>query len=171
MNLMTMKRSVAATMMLGILTTANAVADSVLYKDNELTISDAIVMEGETPRYYQQVRLTALPNGDFRIVDAVEKQLAYINEVSVAVLEKDPVEVELNIAGDMSTPCVELNTTVSRRDDTFYVVVGETPLQTLVACIQVLKPFEMTLPLDVQDLPAGDYRVVVNGEETDFTID
>ena len=60
---------------------------------------------------------------------------------------------------------------MARRDNTFFVVVGETPLQTLVACAQVTEPFDITLPLDVKDLPAGDYLVVVNGDEIDFTID
>lgn len=175
MNLISMKWSNAAILMLclivSVLHTASAVAESVLYKDNELTISDAIVMEGDAPAYYRQVRLQALPNGDFRVVEAVEKQLAYIEELSVAVLETDPVQVELNVVGYLSNPCVERNTTVARRDNTFFVVVGETPLQTLVACAQVTEPFDITLPLDVKDLPAGDYLVVVNGDEIDFTID
>ncbi|MDO9518734.1 MAG: hypothetical protein Q8K97_05290 [Pseudohongiella sp.] len=175
MNSISMKWSATATLMLclfvSVLHTASAVADSALYKDNELTISDAIVMDGDTPAYYRQVRLTVLPNGDFRVVDAVEKQLAYINELSVAVFETDPVEVELGIVGYMSNPCVELNTTIARRGNTFFVAVGETPLQTLVACAQVTEPFELVMPLDVKGLPSGDYLVVVNGDEIDFSID
>ena len=158
-------------LLVGVLQSANAQADGVLYLDNELTINDAIVMEGDKPRYYQQVRLAMEPNGDFRVVDAVEKQLAYVEELSVAVIETNPVEVELGIAGYKSTPCVELNTAVTRKGNTFFVVVGETPLQTLVACIQVTDPFDITLPLDVKGLSAGEYLVVVNGDEIDFTLD
>lgn len=158
-------------LLVGVLQSANAQSDGVLYLDNELTINDAIVMEGDKPRYYQQVRLSMEPNGDFRVVDAVEKQLAYVEELSVAVIETNPVEVELGIAGYKSTPCVELNTAVTRKGNTFFVVIGETPLQTLVACIQVTDPFEITLPLDVKGLSAGEYLVVVNGDEIDFTLD
>lgn len=175
MNLFNMKWSGTVVLMLclfvSVLHTASAVADSAIYKDSELTISDAIVVEGNKPTYYQQVRLQALPNGDFRVVEAVEKQLAYIEELSVAVFFTDPVEVEVGIEGYMSNPCVDMHTTVARRDNTFFVVVGETPLQTLVACAQVTVPFEITLPLDVKDLPAGDYLVIVNGDEIDFTLD
>jgi hypothetical protein len=149
----------------------SAVADSALYKDNELTISDAIVMGGDKPEYYRQVRLEVLENGDFRVIDAVEKQLAYIEELSVSVFFTDPVEVELGVVGYMSNPCVEMNTTIARRDNTFYIAIGETPLQTLVACAQVIEPFDITLPLDVKGLQAGDYLVVVNGDEIDFTLD
>ncbi|MDO9478473.1 MAG: hypothetical protein Q7L07_17330 [Pseudohongiella sp.] len=175
MNFMSKKWSGAATLMpcllASVLTSTSAAADSVLYKDNQLTISDAIVMEAGKTSYYRQVRLEALPNGDFRVVEAVEKQLAYVEELSVAVLFTDPVEVEVGIVGYMSNPCVEMNTTVARRDNTFFVAVGETPLQTLVACAQVIVPFNLTLPLDVKGLPAGDYRVVVNGDDIDFTLD
>jgi len=175
MNLISMKWSNTAILMLcllvSVLHTASAVAESALYKDNELTISAAIVMEGDKPTYYQQVRLQALPNGDFRVVDAVQQQLAYIEELSVAVFFTDPVEVELGIEGYLSNPCVDMHTTVARKGNTFYVAVGETPLQTLVACAQVTEPFEVTLPLDVKGLPAGDYLVVVNGDEIDFTLD
>jgi inhibitor of cysteine peptidase len=35
-------------------------------------------------------------------------------------------------------------------------------------CAQVLTPFEQTIPLDVAGLPAGRYRVVVNGVTAQF---
>ncbi len=158
-------------LLVGLLYSASSAADSALYLDNELTISDAIVMEGETTRYYQQVRLTIAPNGDFRVIDAVEKQLAYVEELSVAVFATEPVTVELGVVGYLSTPCVEMNTAITRKGNTYYVVIGETPLQTLVACAQVTAPFDIILPLDVKGLPAGDYLVLVNGDEIDFTLD
>ena len=37
-------------------------------------------------------------------------------------------------------------------------------LLTLVACIQVIQPFELTVPLDVTDLPNGRYTVDVNNK-------
>jgi hypothetical protein len=175
MKLLGMKWSGTAMWVIYLLVSAlqitSAVADSALYKDSELTISDAIVMDGDTPAYYKQVRLEVLANGDFRVIDAVEKQLAYIEELSVAIFEMDPVQVELGVVGYMSNPCVEMNTTVARRGNTFFVAIGETPLQTLVACAQVTMPFDITLPLDVKGLPAGEYLVIVNGDEIDFSLD
>ncbi|ALO45748.1 hypothetical protein [Pseudohongiella spirulinae] len=158
-------------LMVGLLQTAHAQRDSVLYEDNELTINDAIVRNAGTTHYFKEVRLTMTQNGDFKVVDSVEKQLAYINELSVAVSFTDPAEVELGVVGYKSTPCVELDIAVTRKNSTFYVAVGETPLQTLVACVQVIEPFEITFPLDVKGLPLGDYLVVVNGDEIDFTLE
>ena len=158
-------------LMASMLQTASAQSDSVLYKDGELTINDAIVVEAGETKYYSGVRLAPTANGDFRIVEAAEKQMAYINELSVAVSFTDPVEVELGVVGYMSNPCVDMNIAVSRKGNTFFVAIGETPLQTLVACAQVTEPFDITFPLDVKGLPAGDYLVVVNGDEIDFRLE
>lgn len=158
-------------LMVSVLQTAHAQRESVLYLDNELTINDAIVMDGDNTHYFKEVRLTMTDNGDFKVVDAIEKQLAYVNELSVAVSFTDPAEVELGVVGYKSTPCVELDIAVTRKGNTFFVAVGETPLQTLVACVQVTDPFEVTFPLDVKGLPLGDYLVVVNGDEIDFTLE
>jgi hypothetical protein len=158
-------------LMASMLQTASAQSDSVLYKDQELTIKDAIVVEGGQTQYFQEVRLAPTETGDFRIVAATEKQLAYVNELSVAVSFTDPVEVEVGVVGYKSTPCVELDIAVTRKGNTFYVAVGETPLQTLVACVQVTEPFDIAFPLDVKGLPVGDYLVEVNGDEIDFTLE
>ena len=50
-------------------------------------------------------------------------------------------------------------------------MLDETPLQTLVACAQVIDPYQATIPLDVTDLPAGSYLVNVNGMEIDFDLE
>ena len=158
-------------LLVGLLQTVAHAADSALFVDNVLTISDAIVMEGETPRYYRDVRLELTANGDFRVLDGVEKTLAYIEELAVGVFFTDPVEVELNVVGYLANPCIELNTAVTRKGNTFFVVIGETQLQTLLPCAQVIEPFDISMPLDVTGLPAGDYLVVVNGDSIDFTLE
>lgn len=158
-------------LLLSMVYTASLHADSALFLDNVLTIDDAIVVEGDSTRYYQRVRLGIQSNGDFKVIDAEEKNLAYIEEWSLGVFYTEPVSVELNVIGYLSTPCTELNTAITRRDNTFFVAVGETPLQTLVPCAQVIHPFDIMLELDVADLPAGDYLVVLNGDSTDFTLE
>ncbi len=153
----------------GLVQTAAQAADSVLYLDNVLTVNDAIVMEGEAPRYYRDVQLEITATGDFRVINAVEKTLAYIDELTVGVSLTDPVTVELNVVGFLANPCIELNTAVVRKDNTFFVAIGET--QTMAVCAQVIVPFDITLPLDVAGLPAGEYRAMVNGDVIAFTLD
>ena len=142
----------------------SANAAPALFSDNVLTLGDAIVIEDENTRYYQDVRLSPTPSGDFKVLGAVEKALA-------TVIETYPVQVELGVTGYMANPCIDLNTAVTRKGRTFYVVVGETPLQTLVACAQVTQPFELEIPLDVRGLPSGDYVVKVNDDSIEFDLD
>ena len=158
-------------LLINVLEIAGAHAAPALFSDNVLTLSDAIVMEGENARYYQDVKLGLTASGEFKVIDAVEKSLANIIELSVAVIETNPVQVELGVSGEMANPCIDLNTAVTRKGNTFYVVIGETPLQTLVACAQVIQPFDLEIPLDVKGLPSGNYGVMVNGDSIDFDLD
>ena len=149
----------------------SAHAAPALFSDNILTLGDAIVVEGEETRYYQDVRLSPTPNGDFKVLGGVEKALATVTELSVSVIETNPVQVEVGVTGYMANPCIDLNTAVTRKGKTFYVVVGETPLQTLVACAQVTQAFELEIPLDVRGLDSGEYVVMVNGDSIEFDLD
>jgi len=144
-------------------------AEPVLFANNVLTLGDAIVLDGKSTRFYQQVQLGLTQSGDFKVLSGVEKNLATVTEKSVRVIATDPPQVELVVSGYMANPCIELETAVTRKGDKFYAVFGETPLQTLVACAQVIEPFTSTLALDVQDLASGAYTVQVNGQEISFS--
>lgn len=146
-------------------------AEPVLLSGNVLDLGDAIVVEGQTTRYYQQVQLTLSKDGDFRVLGGVERSLATVTEKSVNIVETAPLKVELVVSGFMANPCIQLETAVTRKGSTFYAVIAQTPLQTLVACAQVLQPFSTKLSLDVKDLSLGSYAVQVNGEEISFILE
>lgn len=165
-----MKRWIIA-LCINVIQIVSANAAPALFKDNVLTLGDAIVVEGGNTRYYQDVRLSPTPSGDFKVLGAVERALATVTELTVTVIEIEPVQVEVGVTGYMANPCIDLTTAVTRKGDTFYVVVGETPLQTLVACAQVTQPFMLEIPLDVTGLPGGDYVVWVNGDDIEFDLD
>ncbi len=146
-------------------------AEPALFLDNVLSIDEGIVIQGQEARYYSDIRLVLTPNGDFHAIAAETRNLVHLDEISVTVIETNPVQVELEVTGSRSNPCVDVDTIVTRKGNTFYVVLTETPLQTLVACAQVIDPYQDTIPLDVKDLPAGNYQVLVNGLEIDFDLD
>lgn len=148
-----------------------AQAEPVLFSDNVLMLGDAIVIEGKETRYYDNVRLSPTANGEFKVLDAVEKSLATVTETSVSIIETLPVQVFVKATGYTPTPCFELETAVTRKDTNFYAVVAMNPLQTLVACAQVLQPYTLDIPLDVKNLPSGDYSVIVNGMSVGFHLD
>lgn len=143
-------------------------AQPALFDDEVLTIKEAIVVESGQTRYYENVQMRIENNGDFKVLDAVEKPLATITEKSVDILESNPVQAILQVKGYKPTPCYELHQAVTREGDTFHVVISLNVLQTLVACVQVIDPFELSIPLDVSTLPPGQYHVNLNGESLSF---
>jgi len=154
-----------------ILVQVTAFAEPALFVDNVLNIKEGIVVEGQDVRYYSNIRLVLTPNGDFQAIHAESKNLVHLDEISVAVIETEPVQVELAVEGYRSNPCVDVDTIVTQKGNSFYVMLTETPLQTLVACAQVIDPYQDTIPLGVTGLPAGNYLVNINGMEIDFDLD
>lgn len=141
------------------------------FKDSLLTIKEGIVVLGEEIRYYRNLQMELKENGDFRVVEGENLTLARVDELAVAVLYTEPKQVELQISGHKSTPCIDLKTAVTREGNTFYFAVAESPQQTFDVCVQVLAPYEITAELDVAGLGKGDYLVRVNAAEIDFTLE
>ena len=151
--------------MLSLLTTTTGLAATALFKDSVLHITHGIVAGKDGGVYYKDIQLQAMPNGDFRVIGARSMDLAPVEEATVAVINTQPPQVELQIRGYLPNPCIEREpVAVAREGDEFHVLVAMNVLQTLVACIQVIQPFELTVPLDVTDLPNGRYTVDVNNK-------
>lgn len=164
-------KNVISALALSLLQVTASNAAPAFYKDSLLQIKEGIVVLGEEIRYYKNLQLEMKSDGDFRVVEGESLSLAQIDELTVAVLFTEPVQVELLVQGNKSIPCVELESAVTREGDTFYVAVAERQLQTFDVCIQVLEPYELLLELDVADLPPGDYLVKVNRDVTEFTLE
>lgn len=88
----------------------------------------------------------------------------YLRETQIYVLESYPMQVRLELKGDLPTPCHQLRAGVSEPDSQDRIHVE---LYSLVepdlACIQVLEPFEVTVSLG--SFTGGSYTVWVNGEQ------
>lgn len=164
-----MKRLIAGMFLCGVLT-GGAQAAPAVFQGSVLTIEEAIVLQGGKAVYYRDLQLQVSGDRNFQVVGAQATPLATVEEVSLVELHTEPAQIELVIAGYKSTPCVELKTAVVRHESSFHVVVAEIPLQTLVACIQVIEPFQLVLPVDVTGLPPGEYTVNVHGQELDFSL-
>ena len=141
------------------------------FKDSLLHIREGIVVLNEKIHYYRNLRLEMKDDGDFRVLEGEALNLASVDELSVAVIFTEPRQAELNIKGQLSTPCADAVTSVERQGDTFYVAVAENVWQTFDVCAQVLAPYDVTLELDVADLEFGDYLVRVNDEEIDLELE
>lgn len=109
--------------------------------------------EPETPSYEPQP-------GDKNMT----RSKVYIEGAEVLVLESEPPQVMLHVAGNLPNPCHNLRIQVNPPDAKnnilvdVYAVVDPTK-----NCIEVIKPFDASVRLDV-GLAKGAYSVYVNGE-------
>ena len=96
--------------------------------------------------------------------------LANVNEIEILILESFPVQVHVVAKGYLPNPCTQIDEIIKSREGNDFTVTIKTKTSP-GPCIQVIKPFEETIPLDVYGLPAGTYNVNVNGIEDSFTLD
>lgn len=82
-----------------------------------------------------------------------------------------PIPVTVDLGADLPDICAQVEfVEVVQDGDTFRVQVGTVP-STKQECLRDTVPFRMKVPLNVLDLPAGSYKVEVNGISADFRID
>jgi len=88
----------------------------------------------------------------------------YLDSAELLVLESYPVQINLVLQGNLPTPCHELRVSVTAPDNENRILVEAYSLSDPQAiCMQVLQPFEASIPLG--SFPAGHYSVWVNGEK------
>jgi hypothetical protein len=87
----------------------------------------------------------------------------YLDSTELLTLESFPLQFTLVFKGNLPTPCHQLHVEVGPPDaDNRINVDVYSVVQTDMACVQVLEPFEQNLPLG--SFPAGHYTLWVNGE-------
>lgn len=93
----------------------------------------------------------------------------YLRETQIYILESYPMQVRMELKGDLPTPCHQLRAKVSDPDNQDRIHIE---LYSLVEpdlnCIQVLEPFEETISLG--SFTGGSYTVWVNGEQVEDLI-
>jgi hypothetical protein len=93
---------------------------------------------------------------------------AYLDSTNLLTLESDPRQFELALKGNLPTPCHKLRVVISPPDAAKKIIVevySVTNPNTM--CAQMLKPFEVNIPLG--SYPSGHYYLIVNGNQvTEF---
>lgn len=95
---------------------------------------------------------------------------AFIESLDVAVLESFPVQVQATVSGNLSDGCTSLEATTVERQGTTFNIILTTSYDTSIVCTQALVPFQETVSLDVQGLPAGTYTVTTGELSETFTL-
>jgi hypothetical protein len=93
------------------------------------------------------------------LVDSIEVQL------------QDAATPQVLVTGNLPDGCTQLTgNQVERQGNTFEIILVTDRLADQM-CTEALVPFQETIPLEVMNLPAGEYTVNVNGETETFTLE
>ncbi|PCI75340.1 MAG: hypothetical protein COB20_13120 [SAR86 cluster bacterium] len=154
------------------LASQNLLAQPAIFQDGVLSIPQGAALISGEPAYYNDIQLQSDIEGNFTLLAAQQANLVVVNTVQIIVAESFPVQVSVTVSGNLSVPCVELQTPATIRTGTlFSVVLAETSLGPAESCIAIVQPFfDQNIKLDVDGLPTGTYTVSVNGIEAEFTL-
>lgn len=100
------------------------------------------------------------------------QQNAYVDSMEILILESFPVQVKVDVVGNLPDGCTSIVGSKSEmvNDSTFELsIYTERPEDMM--CTQALVPFEESISLEVEGLAAGTYTVKGFGIEETFTID
>ncbi|MGA1864412.1 MAG: hypothetical protein ACMUHX_05065 [bacterium] len=90
----------------------------------------------------------------------------YLNETQLYVLESYPMQVRLQLKGNLPTPCHELRAVVSGPNSQDRINVELYSLENPnLSCATLLEPFDETISLG--SFTGGSYTVWVNGERVE----
>ncbi len=96
--------------------------------------------------------------------DELQRGNVFIDSTEVLLLESYPVQVKLQLTGNLPTPCHHLRVIVSAPDEQNRIQVEVYSVtDPNVMCIQVLEPFDVRVSLG--DFTEGEFSVWVNGEQ------
>lgn len=93
----------------------------------------------------------------------LERGEVFIDHSELLTAESFPPQFFVALAGSLPTPCHQLRLTAGVEANSQRIVVTAYSLANPQAvCVQMLKPFNVNLPLG--NLPSGKYEVWVNGQ-------
>jgi len=148
-----------------------SLGQAAISQDNLLTIPQTAVVDPDNPAYFEDVQLSYDGDGKFTVVAARSSTLVAVDSVMIAILESFPLQLSVSVSGHKSVPCVELQAPViTRKENTFTVMLAETQLGPAESCIAMIDPFETSFAVDILGLSAGSYTVSVNGVEAEFVL-
>ena len=87
----------------------------------------------------------------------------YLDNASLLIMESYPLQINLQVTGNLPTPCHHLRVTVAPPDQDGRINVEVFSVADPNAlCAQVLEPVDTSIPLG--SFPPGHYSVWVNGQ-------
>jgi len=95
---------------------------------------------------------------------ALRRGNLYLDSADVLVMESYPVQIAVNLKGNLPTPCNHLRAVIDQPDADQNIKINlYTVTDPKAMCVQVLQPFEVNLMLG--SFPGGHYSIWVNSEK------
>jgi hypothetical protein len=145
-------------------------SDNPLYQDNPARVSIPAVVADGVPGQFQDIQLRFKTDDQLELVSVRDGVLLdYIQKVEAFRTNTSPVQVFLEITGQLPNGCARIGQVHQTRDNNAFAVSvffknDEWLTGAPVACTLAMVPFKHVMPLDVYDLPAGVYEYSVNDE-------
>ena len=92
-----------------------------------------------------------------------------IQEIEVLLAESDPVQVTIEVTGWLPDSCTAHHETHQGREGNTITIQITTIRPKNLACATVVTEYQEKVFIGT--LPAGDYKVIVNGMEQNFRVD
>lgn len=100
------------------------------------------------------------------------QQNVYVDRMEVYLLESFLMQVSVTVIGNLPDGCTSIIGSKSNMvDETTFEIFIYTNRPEDMTCTMALVPFEETIMLDVNGLPAGNYTVRGFGFENSFSFD
>jgi inhibitor of cysteine peptidase len=93
---------------------------------------------------------------------------AQVDSVEMSIVDGFPARAMVVIRGDLKDDCTRIESIRQELVGSEFVVTVAVERPVDRSCVQKEALFTMTVPLGVEDLPAGLYVVTVNGVSTSF---
>jgi hypothetical protein len=122
----------------------------------------APVVDTATPPA-QTPLLANAPDAALQTQGAVLTNEAIIDEVDFSMMETFPVQVNAIIQGRLPDSCTTIDQINQTHSGDSFLLTVSVIRRTDAMCTEQPEPFDATIPLDVEGLPAGSYTVVVTG--------
>ena len=124
----------------------------------------ACAASGDDPTTPSNTSPTTIPGGTV----PADASPVFVDSTDILLLESFPVQVVMRVTGNLPTPCHELVWEVEDDGSAISVTLASVTDPDM-SCIQVLEPFEISIPLG--SFESGAREVLLNGEHVgDFSI-
>ena len=100
------------------------------------------------------------------------QQNVYVDDFQILIMESFPVKVRVNVVGNLPDGCTSIaGSKAEMIDESTFELSIYTERPEDMMCTMALVPFEESISLEVEGLPAGIYTVKGFGLEDTFTLD